>query len=414
MAGTMAGDLLNSAVTNYSKEYMRLAAMPENTVIHAQFVDWKEVIPDRGGFGGTFDWPVFGKLDPQTNQLSEGVDLVPKKFGDYNITLSPAEYGDAIGWSNLAQFKSRVDLQTQAAEMVTISRVQSQDMIIRKSIYGHGSSRPSQTIHIDGSAAMANLTGAGSGDQPTWAFFTELAAQARARGIVPRDGQNFVTIVHPLLSYELKQLNEFKYVGYYQQPDRITYAGEVGLFGGFRIIESVNAKIFWGAGTVAQTKSYLDQALNPGDTKVYIHELTGIAVGDYITIGTVETESVAPATNLEQVYVTAVSAASGAGYATVVGVGNGTNMGVRYAHAASEDVVEAYNVAGIPVIGKNSLIGCHASSTGRNGVAKFRNDLDLFNRQYVTGWYWYGGVTRVERNLMLGKVALSKGTIGSD
>ena len=157
MAGTQSTDLTNLAVTNYSKEYFRLAALPEYLPIHSQFVDWKETIPDRGGFGGTFDWPVFGRLNPTTAPLTEGVDITPKSFKDYNVTLSPAEYGDSVAYTNLAQFKSRVDLQTEVADMVSMARVQSQDMIVRKAIYGHGSSYPTQTIHIDGSSAMTSL-----------------------------------------------------------------------------------------------------------------------------------------------------------------------------------------------------------------------------------------------------------------
>ena len=64
MAGAVAADLTNSAVTNYKREYMRLAALPEYQPIHSQFVDWKETIPDKGGFGGTFDWPVYGNSIP--------------------------------------------------------------------------------------------------------------------------------------------------------------------------------------------------------------------------------------------------------------------------------------------------------------------------------------------------------------
>ena len=89
-------------------------------------------------------------------------------------------------------------------------------------------------------------------------------------------------------------------------------------------------------------------------------------------------------------------------------------MGFRYDHAAGETVTNDYNVAGIPVIGKNSLLGAHAASTGRFGTPKFKEKLDLLDRMYYAGWYWYGGVARVERNIMLGKVALSQYTIGSD
>jgi N4-gp56 family major capsid protein len=419
MPGTLSSDLTNLAVTNYKKEYFRLAALPEYTPIHSQFVDWKETIPDRGGFGGTFDWPVFGRLNPSTTALTEGVDITPKSFKDYNITLSPREYGDVVSYTNLAQFKSRVDLQKEVADMISMARVQSQDMIVRQAIYGilpGGATRPTQTIHSDGSAVMTALDAATAGDLPTWAFFTQLASQARSRGIMPRDGTNFFTIIHPLMSYELKQTNEWKNIGYYQVPGNIYMAGEVGMFGGFRIIESPQAKIYWGAGythaTSVATTVKASYPINAGDTTFRATSAANIAAGVYLTVGTAETETAAPGTNLEQIYVTA--AVSDTDLVTIQGVGDGTNLGFRYAHAAGEAVTRNCNVGAIPVIGKNSLLGAHGSSCGRFGIPKFKEGLDLLDRIFYTGWYWYGGVTRVERNLILGKCALSQGTIGSD
>ena len=64
--------------------------------------------------------------------------------------------------------------------------------------------------------------------------------------------------------------------------------------------------------------------------------------------------------------------------------------------------------------GKNSLLGAYGASCGKFGQPKFKQGLDLLDRVFYAGWYWYGGVTRVERNLLLGKVAISSYTTGSD
>ena len=128
---------------------------------------------------------------------------------------------------------------------------------------------------------------------------------------MPRDGTNFVTILHPLVCYELKQLNEWKNLGYYQQPDRITYVGEIGQFGGFRVIESPQAKIFWGAGAAQSTSvSTTVKATYPitkGDTTFRVTSAANVAAGQYYTVGTPESESTSPSATLEQVYVTGLS-----------------------------------------------------------------------------------------------------------
>ena len=169
MSATLSTDLTNLAVTNYRKEYFRLAALPEYQSLHSQFVDWKETIPDRGGFGGTFDWPVFGRLNPNTTALTEGVDITPKSFKDYNVTLSPAEYGDAVAYTNLAQFKSRVDLQTEVADMVSQARVQSP-----------GHDRPQGDLRHH----AGRLDAADADDSPRWFGADDRSGDCRHRHVV--------------------------------------------------------------------------------------------------------------------------------------------------------------------------------------------------------------------------------------
>jgi hypothetical protein len=103
----------------------------------------------------------------------------------------------------------------------------------------------------------------------------------------------------------------------------------------------------------------LTNAYNAGSTTIVVGSGANIANGDYLTIGTVETESVSPSSNLEQVRVV-----SGGGTTTlgIRGLGlykpdsNNKTTGLYFDHAAGEAVVEKYNVCGIPILGKNSLI----------------------------------------------------------
>ncbi|MFA6046255.1 MAG: hypothetical protein WC718_14825 [Phycisphaerales bacterium] len=190
------------------------------------------------------------------------------------------------------------------------------------------------------------------------------------------------------------------------------------MMGGFRIIESAQAKVFWGAGAAnaaGAVATTLDGAVVAGATRVILTSAASVSAGQYITIGTVETEAVAPSSTLEQVYVVTVDPdGDNANELEIQGVGDGTNLGLRYDHASAEVVTTDYNVCGVPVLGKNSLLGAYGSSTGKFGQPKFKEGLDILDRQFYAGWYWYGGVTRVERNILLGKVATSGWTIGSD
>ena len=164
-----------------------------------------------------------------------------------------------------------------------------------------------------------------------------------------------------------------------------------------------------------QSATTTTAAAAKGATTVYVTETTGLAAGSYVTLGTIETESVSPGANLEQVYITAASASSGAGNITIRGDGKANNFGLRFDHASGEAVTEAYNVAAIPLIGKESLIGIYGADTGMYGkpIEKL-GTLDLMERMYYYSWYWYGGVSAIQKHMMLGKVAVSDWIMGTN
>lgn len=416
MPMTTVANVPNATLTTmYEKAYFDWSL--KNKEVFGQFVDWQSPIPEDGGGAATFDFPAFGALNPTDTVLPEDRDVTPENIYDFNQTVTPYEYGRAAAVSKLSRWRSRVNLPQQLARIMADDRINSIDRIIRRAVYGHGSSRPTNTFHIDGSTAMSDLTATSSADIITWAFITDLTMQAASMGIEPMDGANFVSIVHPLLIRDIQNLADFKNVGYYQVPD-IIYRGEVGMLAGVRFIQSRQAKVFWGAGAATATagSTTLNGAVAAGTNTIVVASASNIAVGDYLTIGTVETESVSPGANLEQVLVTAVVSTT----LTVRSLGtykpdsNNKTSGLLYDHASGEAVVETYNVAALPIIGRNSVIGVHGSSTGRYGKSGYTDGLDILGRFGYVWWYWYGGVARVDRNLLLGKVATSKWTLGSN
>jgi len=401
---TNTSDLTNSVVARYEKAYYLLAAQTPG--IWAQFVGWQDPI-SAGNGGSSYDYPIYGELDPVEDALTEDADVTPDSIADSNVTVTPTEYGKTVARTKKAELQSRVNLATIMGAQVGQNRVKSIDRIIRRGACGRGSSRPTQTLHIDGSVAMSALTAATDTDTITWNFLNELGMHADSMGIEPMDGDNFVAVIPPVLEYDLKRLTEWKSVGYYQAKDNI-YRGEIGMLGNIRFVKSVMGRTYLGSGTAVQAATTLSAAANKDATSVVVASATGLTAGDYITIGTLETESVNPGSNLEQCLITNVSSTT----LTVRCNGVGGGFGLRFDHAASESVVEAYNVAAIPIIGKNSLIGVYASETGKYGIPKMKTGLDLLDRFTYMGWYWYGGLGIVQKNLILGKVAVSKWTLG--
>lgn len=408
MAITKVADLDNSVVTKYEKQYYLVSA--DNPGVWGQYINWQTPISSKGGSGSSLDFPIYSEQDLVEDALTEDADVTPDTISDGNVTVTPYEYGKTFAISKKARLQSRTDIDSVMGKLLAMNRVKSIDRILRRSACGRGSTRPTQTLHIDSSAAMSDLTAASGTDTITYSFLMELAAQAYSMDIEPFDGTGFHAIIHPLLAADLKALTEWKSVGYYQDSMNIYGAVEKPFtMAGITFIPSNMGRLFLGAGTAVQSATTLNGAVAKGATSIVVTSATGLAAGNYITLGTLETESVNPANNLEQVLITGVDSTT----LTIRANGHNDGFGLRFDHASGESVVEAYNVAAIPLIGKNSLLGVYSSDAGQYGVPVVTDGtLDLLRRFKYYGWWWYGGVGVIQKRIMLGKAAVSKWMIG--
>jgi len=412
MAITKAADLTNSVVTAYQKNYYMIAM--DNPGVWAQFIDWQTPISENGGAGSSFDFPIYGETDLAESALTEDADVTPESITDDNVTVTPYEYGKVFAVTKKARYTSRTNLDQVMGKLTAMNRVNSIDRILRRAACGRGSTYPTQTIHIDSSVAMSSLTADSSADNVTYAFLMDLAAYASSQGVEPFNGGGFLSIVHPRLFAEIKQLTEWKSIGYYQDAMNIYGALEKPItLAGITFVPSRMGRLFLGSGdpVASTTADTLASAANKGATTIAVTNAAGTtvaAVGDYLTIGTTETESVAPGNNLEQVLITAVNTNT----LTVRANGVADDFGLRFNHAAGEAVIKSYNVAAIPLIGKNSLIGVYGSDTGKYGKALERDDIDIMKLIKHYGWYWFGGVGVIQKNIVLGKCAISKWVLG--
>lgn len=407
MALTKTSDLTNSIKTRYNKAYYLHASQKPG--VFGQFIEWQEPYPEDGDGGSGEEYGVFGELDPADTALTEDQDVTPVALTDDNVSMTPGEYGKTIGTTKKARYQSRYNLPEVFGKVLASNRIKSIDRLMRRTIVGHGSSRPTNTIHIDASVAMTSLTGASGTDNVTFTFLQQLIAEAAAMDIEPYQGMGYICPVHPLLAADIQALTEWKTVGYYQKPDIIFGAlGPAFTIAGITFVPTNMGRLYLGSGTAVQAATYLDAAAAKGATTLYVHELTGLSVGNYVTVGTLETESVSPGSNLEQVLITAASGSSGSGNITVRANGLAEDWGLRFDHAASESVVEAYNVAAMPLFGKGSFIGKFGADSGQYGLTKSKiGGLDLLDRFSYFGWYWYGGIGIITKRVVLGKVSVS-------
>lgn len=416
MAMTVVADLGDSIHARYEKEYMLEAA--KRPGVWGQFINWQPPIPEDAGNGSSFNFPMYGESDPAESVLTEDADVTPDSITDGTMALTPYEYGKAWAVSKLARYQSITNLPKVMAEIATRNRVQSIDRIIRRGAVGHGATVPTMTYYTGGNVAMSTLESHTAGDLVTYDFLCDLVTYAASTGLEPFDGLGYTAVIHPILANEIQQLTEWKSMGYYQDQSKLTGTlMRPFTLAGITFVPSHEGRIHLGAGaattvfngSTAMTATTLNGAVNKGATQIIVASDTACSVGQYLTIGTKETASTSPGSNLEQVLVTGVGSTP---TIDIRAMGVANDFGLRFDHAHGEAVACTGNVAAIPLLGRNSIIGIHGSDCGRYGKAVMKEGLDILGRFKYFGWYWYGGVATVQKRVILGRVPVTSGLMG--
>jgi len=395
MGTTGITQLDDSVHTKYQSDYLVAAAQKD---VWGQFVDWEDPIQEGNG-GSTFTYLGYEEMndDDVNAKLPEAEDIEPTPLTDSSVTVTPYEYGRRVRLTRLVRFQSQTKVREIAAGIVGRNQANTVQKAIRRGVLGG-----SYVLYPTGCTARTDLDT--TSDLLGWSFLTQLAALAHSMGIEPWDSEgNFALVIHPAMMKDILGITEVKDTGKYQES-KIMFRGECANFAGFRFIKSLYGKLYLGGGTAAQAATALTSATAAGATSVTVDTATGIAAGDILTIGTLESATV------EQCVIV-----SGSNPYVVRGVGNGRgNTGLRWAHDAGEAVNEAANVAGLVVVGKNSIKGVYGADTGRFGKSVVKVGTDSLERFVSQGWLWYGGIGIVSNYVLRGEVACSQYIYGSN
>lgn len=378
--------------------------------IYGQYVDWLDAVSPNGGpqSGTSWDIPVIGEMDDVTTELVETQDVTVKDINDYNVTLSLKEYGNAAVRTKKFGYHSRVAVDPMMAEIMGANQANSIDRILRDQMLGG-----TQVYMPNGNTTRTGLDA--TNDLITYDALLELKATTEIYGMEPRGGNTHTIVVPPMFMRDLLAIPEAKNIAYYQDKQQILN-GYVGTLAGFDFVVARHSKVYLSGGTQPQapttttgTSSANGTALSVGGTQVTVASATGLSVGDVITIDTLESATA------EQVVITAVSTNT----LTIRGLGKGVTgsslNGFRFAHANGVAVTEGANVAALLIVGKGGVIGKYGSDVGPTGVPLISSDVKLHiipQRFIYYGWYWYGGLTVVNRNVLRAEFAMRGAQLG--
>jgi N4-gp56 family major capsid protein len=233
-----------SSVTWDQAAYDRLTYMAFRPTQH--FDQFASVQPTRQSMPGSS--VIFNKtsdLAVASSALTETSDVTPVAMGDAQVTVTLAEYGNAVQTSAKLRGVSYIPVDPIVAEVIGYNAGVSIDAVAQIAMIG------GTNVFFGGtSASQAALASTDIMD----AHDVRYARNRLRRGNVPKIGGAYVCHTHPDVTLDLREQTgsgAWRTPHEYAQPGEI-WNDEVGQFEGFRFIEDSQATIVadGGAGAV--------------------------------------------------------------------------------------------------------------------------------------------------------------------
>lgn len=266
-----------------------------NNHMFAQFA--KNVpLPENHGLTVEMRKPnTFGDVE----ELTEGVIPEGKKFGYSAITASVHEYGAYTPLGRRLQRHAIDPIAQDAAEEMGAAGGNTQDKIARN-------------VTLSGSNVMYCSKWSGStenavstrGALDKTAILNPVMVNRAATWLkkhkAPKINGKYVAIIHPSVSYDIRQSSDWIEAHKYAQPTEL-YNGEIGELHGVRFVESDNAKVYWGADLASDSRTLAVNGAISSAGKTITFDGGTVAAnalkGRKILVGTVLCEVTANTTN---------------------------------------------------------------------------------------------------------------------
>lgn len=251
--------------------------------IYAQFAENVPLPENHGMSVEKRKANTFGDVD----RLKEGVIPEGKKFGYSAINMTVYEYGMYTPIGRRLQRHAVDPVAQDASEEMGAAGGDTQDKIARNVALSG-----SNVMYCDKSdGTPVSSRSALTADCKLTPTMVNRAATWLKKHKAPRINGKYVAIIHPSVSYDIRQSPEWIDVHKYAQPDEI-YNGEIGELHGVRFVESDNAKVFKGSALVSGGNLVVDGNVTNG-TNIPVKGATitaGALVDRYVLIGGIKSK----------------------------------------------------------------------------------------------------------------------------
>jgi N4-gp56 family major capsid protein len=249
MAYTGTGDVSSDTAAFQQLAYFAFRSQP----MYEMIADVRSTAQTHNGASVQFN--IYDNMDQATSALTETSDVTAVALGDSTVVVTLAEYGNAVITTAKLRGTSFLNVDADAANIIGYNMVDSIDKLVSNVanagtnvIYAQGSmgSRPTSRVGI----ADAATFGAQEGRQAV--------AELRTASAPGFENGNYIGLVHPDVSYDLREQTAVTDVIQYQirQEGAAVRNGSIGVFGGIEWIENPRAPILDDAGATGTTNVY--------------------------------------------------------------------------------------------------------------------------------------------------------------
>jgi N4-gp56 family major capsid protein len=249
MAYTGTGDVSSDTAAFQQLAYFAFRSQP----MYEMIADVRSTAQTHNGASVQFN--IYDNMAQATSALTETSDVTAVALGDSTVVVTLAEYGNAVITTAKLRGTSFLNVDADAANIIGYNMVDSIDKLVSNVanagtnvIYAQGSmgSRPTSRVGI----ADAATFGAQEGRQAV--------AELRTASAPGFENGNYIGLVHPDVSYDLREQTAVTDVIQYQirQEGAAVRNGSIGVFGGIEWIENPRAPILDDAGATGTTNVY--------------------------------------------------------------------------------------------------------------------------------------------------------------
>ena len=234
------GTLTNQVTTAFEQiSYFALRSQP----LFEMLADVRSTAQSHNA--ATVQFTFIDEINQATTALTENADVTPVAISDSKVDVSLAEYGNAVVTSAKIRGTSFLNVDADAANIIGYNMANSMDKIV--SDVANGSTETDQIIYGGGEDARGDLIAT---DVYTASIGRQAVAQLRTDSAPGWENGNYMAIVHPDVSYDLRAdtaVTDVIQYQLYQQGEPIR-VGSIGTFNGITYIENPRAGLLANAG----------------------------------------------------------------------------------------------------------------------------------------------------------------------